>query len=794
MQTEQLSVSSHVSCRFVAIVLAFAARSFLVTATTVRRVDNRGQVSGANRVAAEEATAAVSGDAARSQREPKPAGWFGAFVEQESTYDEDALGTSHRNENPIVNVLDGWNPNVGGGGSDAAKYHESPSAAGKEAWQTHFPAVHSSKGATGAWYQGAGGSWNQEYVSFKGGSGNKKAADWFDSSVDNVDGWGRRKEPWAGAGRRFTLWEERSVNTTISCAEHGCTAGVQLNAFDGRFEQAVRCRLSFSVHPTDFDESFSGENVEWITMNNKILGADCKPGVSGCDSQPAHVLYPCITDLDVSDVVSLSGTQTFAAKIPDVVDECPYEGNLLSGMLAITCLVAPIDVSPLRAGLPNSPSSPYNANGVPGVVPTRVVPGLGAGGYNANGVPLAGGQYGPYGDDGYSGYGPNGLGGFNANGQHEVDGPFGPLGDDGYDGYGRFGPYGPGGKYGSKTPGSRRGGYDANGHPDTNGSFGPYGNDGFGGYGRDGLLPDGYDATGHPDPNGIFGPFGDDGYGGYGQPGMGIAGNGLISGGVGGFDSNGKPDPNGPYGPGGDDGYGGYGKEGYRITIPGYGPGGPFGGGIGVGSLGPSGGGEIESASNPFGTLKGTETGYYPLSGDWSFGGVGPDGSVIVVVNPGEKDSTNGTMLNSHLFRAVAPLSCAERGCEAWVNVILNKTAVMFGTCLMSVFVNQTDFDGDGSLEVIEYIRVANTTISENLTPGINPCREASSGHVLSQDEMTYTAVNGVDVTQQAADGALEVRGKISPLVDECASNGFLFNAIVQVNCQVRAPSTSVSL
>merc|ERR1719401_1723092 len=110
---------------------------------------------------------------------------------------------------------------------------------------------------------GAGGSWNQEYRPFHG---TMKSAAWFDNQVNNVDGFGRPKEPYLGAGERFWWAEERAVNTTLTCPDQGCIGNTTLQLFDGNTESALRCRMNFAVHATDFDEDFSLETVEWIIV------------------------------------------------------------------------------------------------------------------------------------------------------------------------------------------------------------------------------------------------------------------------------------------------------------------------------------------------------------------------------------------------------------------------------------------------------------------------------------------------------------------------------------------------
>eukprot|EP00928_Gymnodinium_smaydae_P023942 TRINITY_DN1954_c0_g2_i1.p1 TRINITY_DN1954_c0_g2~~TRINITY_DN1954_c0_g2_i1.p1 ORF type:complete len:670 (-),score=173.40 TRINITY_DN1954_c0_g2_i1:407-2416(-) len=311
---------------------------------------------------------------------PKPAGFFGEFVEGESTYDEGALGVAYRDVDPSASVSDGWSPDTGAGGAratpglDAAKFHESPSAAYKQAWQTHYPAPTSGiarrAGSPSVWYQSGGNSWNEAYNSFAGSqnsqaaiwkralnmlkpggadSGEKPAA-WFDSSVGQYDGWGRPMEPSSSSGKRYPFWSERSVNTTLECQDKGCTAETNLQAFDGTKERAMKCKLNIGVHPTDFEDTYGGEYVANLTVNGVVVSAACHPGASGCETGSGESLFPCIADLDLSSIVDWTGTLKISASIPPSVDECPYNGNYLSAVPVVTCLVAPQDPSPLKEG------------------------------------------------------------------------------------------------------------------------------------------------------------------------------------------------------------------------------------------------------------------------------------------------------------------------------------------------------------------------------------------------------------------------------------------------------------
>merc|ERR1719215_2051730 len=140
--------------------------------------------------------------AKKANESSKPAGWFGSFSMGESTYTYD--GTfANRNENPAIDVMDGWNPQQQNPYEDKVVPHqwfeESRSGGYKEAFQTFYPAaptgVAGNRVHTGAWYTGTGGIWQQNYQSPHAVSQTGLPAGWFDDSVNQIDGFGREKFP-----------------------------------------------------------------------------------------------------------------------------------------------------------------------------------------------------------------------------------------------------------------------------------------------------------------------------------------------------------------------------------------------------------------------------------------------------------------------------------------------------------------------------------------------------------------------------------------------------------------------
>lgn len=292
-----------------------------------------------------------AGHAESVKKREAPAAWFGGFHVGESTYTHDGL-FDDRNENPQAYVVDGWNPTDD---SSEAKtvmgqdfFVESRSGGPKQAWQSDYPALGKSVAgndfATGSWFEGTGGDLQQEYVGAKTLSDTERhiPASWFDDSVNQLDGFGREKYPSPGSPRNFINWEEKSVNTTLTCKEAGCTANASITApFNFNTEMAKNCRMSVYFHPTDFDDQYSGEAVEWVQVNNKQVSSNCRPMQWGCNKTAQRPLLPCVNDLAVDTVLPKNGVFSVAAKINKVVDECPYNGNLLSAVPMVTCLVAP---------------------------------------------------------------------------------------------------------------------------------------------------------------------------------------------------------------------------------------------------------------------------------------------------------------------------------------------------------------------------------------------------------------------------------------------------------------------
>lgn len=302
---------------------------------------------------------------------PHSPGFFAGFAEGESTFDEDGNGPlDHAAGESTIGFVNGWhayrspNENQYTGDSNVmSHFEETPSASDLRAWQTlHRDNLPNVNFGGNAWYaSGSDGSdmWAQVYPpsSVQAMKRHNQAIgpSWFETEVDQYDVFGRQRLPNARSPRSFIEWTERSVNSTLQCVESGCTASSTVVAFNPAIEEAQNCRLSLHVHPTDFDDSFSGERLEFIQGNNHNISYDCFPNARACNTETRLPTFNCLRDFPV-DLLIDNGSLQVTAKISDVVDECPYDGNLLSAVPVVTCMVRPLTLQQPPPGpvLPNT--------------------------------------------------------------------------------------------------------------------------------------------------------------------------------------------------------------------------------------------------------------------------------------------------------------------------------------------------------------------------------------------------------------------------------------------------------
>lgn len=292
-----------------------------------------------------------------------PSGFFGDFSEAESTYTTEGLDAS--SSNPIGSAAwkYGREPTQDMEGDPFANpelfksqwFHESVSGGPAESWHADYPSLEATEAGNHEKQTpdfSPGSSWVQDYKpmvkpskafpQFDAPADGPSQAVWFDNSLQQIDGFGRSRMPDERDGRWYLSrgWQERSVNTTITCKEPGCTGQADLHLFDGKAEEATLCRLSIHVHPTDYDVDDEREYIESWRVNNQTAVRQCSPKARGCLKADAPVpLFPCISSLNVDKVVDSSGKITIEGKNSHFVDECPHQGNLLSGVAIATCMV-----------------------------------------------------------------------------------------------------------------------------------------------------------------------------------------------------------------------------------------------------------------------------------------------------------------------------------------------------------------------------------------------------------------------------------------------------------------------
>lgn len=274
-----------------------------------------------------------------------PSGWFGDFSQDESTFTREGLDASK--EDPSWAVKYGKEPTLDNPykNFEVLKpdfFHESQSGGPKAAWQTNYPSlktdVAGNRVAENAWRETPSG-WHQEYQTMEEMGAVHRSADWFDNSVHQVDGFGRKMTPNFGARYADGSWKERSVNTSLTCKEIGCTARSTLELLDMTKEEAKLCSLSIHIHPTDYDDDWSREHVEFWKVNDAVVTRSCNPQARGCNATAWKPLYPCLNSFDVDHLIDTAGKLVIEGKNTQMVDECPFEGNLLSGVAVATCMV-----------------------------------------------------------------------------------------------------------------------------------------------------------------------------------------------------------------------------------------------------------------------------------------------------------------------------------------------------------------------------------------------------------------------------------------------------------------------
>lgn len=302
----------------------------------------------------------------RSRRalSPLDASWFSDFSAGESTFNADAVGedTTVGSKDDAISTkelrtviskdllpeielalppLMDWPTPL-----PREWFSETASGGAEEAWQTYFPAEGKERRARRTkpppWHADElEGGYQQNYISEDWSNKRetlKKGPGWFEAGVVQEDAYGRPRAPTEASRKFYVDWDTRRQNATFRCSEAGCSARANLTMPRAATEE-MKCFLDVLVHPTDFDDPQGLEVVQRITANGRLVSRDCAPQASGCLPQTARTWHACVDHLDVDHLLGVDGKLTVEAQISPWVDECPYEGDLLSGVITLSCFV-----------------------------------------------------------------------------------------------------------------------------------------------------------------------------------------------------------------------------------------------------------------------------------------------------------------------------------------------------------------------------------------------------------------------------------------------------------------------
>eukprot|EP00927_Polykrikos_kofoidii_P061354 TRINITY_DN5618_c0_g1_i1.p1 TRINITY_DN5618_c0_g1~~TRINITY_DN5618_c0_g1_i1.p1 ORF type:complete len:905 (+),score=134.35 TRINITY_DN5618_c0_g1_i1:86-2800(+) len=696
---------------------------------------------------------------------PKTAAWFDSFSEDESTFD-------HQAELPYMKSQPATLTEYGKDPSSwphmrmwpAAEYAETESAGPADAWQTFYP-----KAAGGNEWRSTPEGWISDYRYRSQTHGSLNQAAWFDSAIAQFDRYGRVKPPSTHDPSRLTRgngWIERAVNSTIKCSEPGCVATSTIHVFDSSTEEVGTCRMNFDVHPTDFDcDLGTDEGLEYIMANDRIV-SKCQPGVRGCNATFGERFYPCLRDYDVSGLISDLGTIDIEAKITREVDECPFEGYLLNGEVQVTCQVRKLVDAPGRTFEDRSQSSididqlkDMDPSILSEAVDKALMDALGIGTSSARGS----GDGNSSGNDDVVDVGDLDLAKIfpdlwdssaatSTLGDGSYDG--GTVADDGF-GEGGSGASNNGSVYPfdwdlkNSSAGSNSEGSGTSGDGDVSSSGGGSGISGDGAVSSSGG---GSGTSGDGDVSSSGGGSGSGG--GFGNERVDSNSKQDAAGGVDGAWTSNEPSPMSDWTVNGK-------INGKDVA----GTGGGNSDHIGTNSIFDVTDGPLAELLAP---IKAARSGQIPGT---------------LAANP------KGSGAKLLLGTGNVAMQCAEPGCTATTIVLLDplmsRVALNGGTCLFSAAFMQTDYDDHlGVPENIDFLKIEDTVVKSNISPGENPCNMEYKGTPLPPAKKYYVAVADYDITDMVKVlKSLLVSGKNSPNVDECPFDGYLLNGVARVDC-----------
>jgi hypothetical protein len=186
----------------------------------------------------------------------------------------------------------------------------------------------------------------------------RKRPDWHPAEPKNVDV--------AFNKTLAELFKPQTISKKFGCATPGCTAEATLELGTQAIVNRT-CQLTVNISQTDFDGNMgTDEQVDFLKVNGKTLKEGVKPGKNPCHEAAALRQQPpntsklvenasnatnlsampvdqnMFTLLDKQDVSeeAKTGKITISSKISDMVDECGYEGLLLSGVVELYCEVS----------------------------------------------------------------------------------------------------------------------------------------------------------------------------------------------------------------------------------------------------------------------------------------------------------------------------------------------------------------------------------------------------------------------------------------------------------------------
>jgi hypothetical protein len=138
----------------------------------------------------------------------------------------------------------------------------------------------------------------------------------------------------------------------LKCLSRNCTArtNITLKERTMPYLSMSKCLLGLKLFQTDFDQDEdTSEIVEFIKVAGDVKKTNVTPGMNPCKSGASGVngtslaearsVYMALNDIDVTKILDEQGEVSVEAKISPHVDECAYEGYLLSGVVSINCSV-----------------------------------------------------------------------------------------------------------------------------------------------------------------------------------------------------------------------------------------------------------------------------------------------------------------------------------------------------------------------------------------------------------------------------------------------------------------------